>query len=154
MASVHACVRAVAAKCSTTVAPKAELDSVRSRAIATPPVAAGTYRFSAERRLQVRSDFDRVFAAAVRSSDRYFTILARRNDLGRPRLGLAISKRVAKRAVDRNRLKRLAREVFRRRAALAANDYVVLARAAAKDADNTVLRQSLERLFDRAGGTE
>jgi ribonuclease P protein component len=61
---------------------------------------------------------------------------------------------VAKRAVDRNRLKRLAREAFRRRVSLAANDYVVLARQAAKDAGNATLRESLEQLFNRAGGCE
>jgi ribonuclease P protein component len=115
-------------------------------------VAAGTSRFSADRRLKSGSEFDRVFASAERSSDRYFTILARLNDLGRPRLGLAISKRVAKRAVDRNRLKRLVREVFRTQTGLRAKDYVVLARAAAKEADRAVLRTSLVQLFTRAGG--
>lgn len=153
MVFVRACEPAVAAKCSTNVAPEDELASVLSRLCAAPHVA-GEHRFPADRRLLTGAEFDHVFAAAERSSDRYFTILARRNELGRPRLGLAISKRAAKRAVDRNRLKRIARECFRAQPALAARDYVVLARPAACGADGSVLRQSLERLFGKAGAAE
>lgn len=67
-----------------------------------------------------------------------------------PRLGLTVSKRAAKRAVDRNRLKRLARESFRHRSAsLPAWDFVVLARRGAAEADNVLLRESLNKHFDR-----
>jgi ribonuclease P protein component len=53
----------------------------------------------------------------------------RANDLGHARLGLAISKRVSKRAVERNRIKRLLRESFRRiRHRLPAVDLMVMAR--------------------------
>lgn len=47
----------------------------------------------------------------------------------RPRLGLAIAKKRLPRAVDRNRVKRVIRESFRRRQTeLGATDVVVLAR--------------------------
>ena len=153
MVFVRACEPVAGAECSTNVAPRDELASVHSRLSATPQVA-GEHRFPADRRLLTGADFDRVFAAPVRSSDRYFTILARRNELGRPRLGLAISKRAAKRAVDRNRLKRIAREAFRAHSSLASCDYVVLARPAACNAERTALRHSLERLFSSAGAAE
>jgi ribonuclease P protein component len=64
------------------------------------------------------------------------------------RLGLTISRRAAKRAVDRNRLKRIARESFRAQA-LSALDFVVMARSDAAGADPAVLRQSLDRHFRR-----
>jgi ribonuclease P protein component len=48
--------------------------------------------------------------------------------------------------VDRNKLKRLARESFRHQD-LPALDFVVLARAGAADADRLVLRASLDRHF-------
>lgn len=60
------------------------------------------------------------------------------------RLGLAISKKVARRAVDRNRIKRLIRESFRSiRCQLPPNDIVVLARSATSAADNDRLFASL-----------
>ena len=64
------------------------------------------------------------------------------------RLGLAISKRVAPRAVDRNRLRRLARESFRL-AEHASLDYVVMANRDATAAANQALRNSLDRHFAR-----
>lgn len=41
------------------------------------------------------------------------TVLARANELGHPRLGLAISRKHVKRAVGRNLIKRQIRESFR-----------------------------------------
>lgn len=63
------------------------------------------------------------------------------------RLGLTISRRSAKRAVDRNRLKRLARESFRSQCGLPAWDFVVLARPDAARADKQTLRASLDEHF-------
>lgn len=44
-----------------------------------------------------------------------FSVLLRANPLGVPRLGLIVPKRVFPRAVDRNRMKRVLRELFRAR---------------------------------------
>ena len=67
------------------------------------------------------------------------------------RLGVTVSKRVDKRAVGRNRIRRQVREVFRAaRAALPAGDYVVLAQAVAARTDNAALRSELLSLFERA----
>jgi ribonuclease P protein component len=67
------------------------------------------------------------------------------------RLGITVSKRVDKRAVGRNRIRRQVRECFRlQRPALPAGDYVVLALAGAAKLDNASLRSELLSLFDRA----
>jgi len=44
-----------------------------------------------------------------------FSLLSRANAFGAPRLGLIVPKRVFPRAVDRNRMKRVLREMFRAR---------------------------------------
>lgn len=105
--------------------------------------------FSRARRLRRPAQFSRVFSRSERSSDQYFTVLANANEQHDARLGLAISKRAAKKAVQRNRLKRLVRDVFRRHETLPALDFVVMAGAAAKGASNAQLRASLERHFRR-----
>ncbi len=65
-------------------------------------------------------------------------------------MGLAISKRVSKRAVDRNRLKRLVRESFRRvRQQLPAVDVMVTARSQAVTVSGSELLGELDTLWKR-----
>lgn len=121
-----------------------------ARAPLTDRGVAAPQRFSRDRRLTQAAEFARVFAHPLRSSDRLFTVVARDNGGRGPRLGLAISKRAAKRAVERNRLKRVAREVFRlQQQQLPSSDFVVLAGIAARGASREELRLSLEQHFRR-----
>lgn len=101
-------------------------------------------------RLTKPADFARVFENAQKSADGYLTVLARTNALGHPRLGLAISKRNIRNAVDRNRIKRCVRESFRLQAAELGNlDIVVMARPAARQSEGAQLRGSLERHWNK-----
>ena len=112
-----------------------------------PPVTAAA--LPASRRLSKSRQFGRVFANPVRSTDRYFTVLARAADAPESRLGLTVSRRAAKRAVDRNKLKRLARESFRMQSNLPRWDFVVVAKHAAAGASRAALRASLDGHFER-----
>lgn len=95
-------------------------------------------------------EFSRVFKNPVRSSDRFFTILAVPNEISHARLGLAISKKNAKRAVDRNRIKRLVRESFRLNMhRMPAIDLVVMAKPVTKSAENQQILQSLQQHWTR-----
>ena len=61
-----------------------------------------------------------------------------------PRLGMAVSRRVSKRAVVRNRVRRQIRESFRlHRNSLRNVDILVIARIQAASMDNTALREDL-----------
>lgn len=105
-------------------------------------------RFRRPQRLIRPAEFRRVFARPCKVSSRYALILARDNSLTRGRLGLAIAKRHVKTAVQRNRIKRHARESFRAHAAdLAGLDCVVLARAGLDRLSDRELRRALDALW-------
>lgn len=102
--------------------------------------------FPRRARLSGRNAFSHIFAQPVRSADRYFTVFARPNDLAYPRLGLAISRKVAKSAVARNRIKRIVRESFRHHQQLLDGlDCVVTGRNGAAQQDNATLFALLQR---------
>ncbi len=76
--------------------------------------------------------------------------MARCNELGHARLGLAISRKVAPRAYQRNRIKRLVREGFRRRVLdLPAVDFVFMARSGVIHRTNEEIRASVEQHIQR-----
>ncbi|QWF71197.1 ribonuclease P protein component [Methylomonas paludis] len=109
-------------------------------------MSAEDYGFPVQFRLGTPADFKNVFTNPVKSTDKYFTVLAIRNDLSYSRLGLAIAKKTIKKAVARNRIKRTARESFRlQRQHIVGIDIVVLARGDAASAPLLVLRKSLEK---------
>jgi ribonuclease P protein component len=58
-------------------------------------------------------EFRIVYEKGVRYDGRLMTVFVRRNDCGGHRLGITASRKLARRAVERNRFKRLLREAFR-----------------------------------------
>jgi ribonuclease P protein component len=113
--------------------------------------------FSRHQRIVTGSHYRSVFNNRKRVGGQYFTIHKLPNDAGIHRLGLAVSRKVSKRAVERNRIKRQVRESFRTLHGLredAGNpirgiDMVVVAKPAAAHAGNTELRRDLDRLWAR-----
>jgi ribonuclease P protein component len=109
-------------------------------------VTKHNFNFPPQLRLNKPAEYKKVFAKPVKSSDMYFTLLAIKNDFDHPRLGLAIAKKIIKKAVHRNMIKRAVRESFRIQQDSFGNlDIVVLARREAVDAPLELLRKSLER---------
>lgn len=109
-------------------------------------ISVGTGSFTRRARLTKPVEFQRIFRENVRSSNGFLTVLAAPNDLGYPRLGLAISRRFAKTAVDRNHIKRMIRESFRlNQERLGSIDIVVLARDGVDRLSSHELRTALER---------
>ncbi len=96
------------------------------------------------------ADFAALRHTSGRLGGRCFHARYRENALGQARLGLAISKRVSKRAVERNRIKRLLRESFRRvRRELPDVDLVVMAREQAAGQPGRVLLEEMELLWKK-----
>jgi len=108
-------------------------------------LAASLARLPKHAKLLKAADYNHVFDKPVRSSDRYFTVLARPNKLLYARMGTAFSKKRVKLAVARNRLKRLSRESFRLTQDKFSADYVILAGTQCLKATNKQLFYSLEQ---------
>lgn len=107
-----------------------------------------TSAFPPAARLRQPREFEAVLAGGSRLNEKLLTAVVKANGLAHARLGLAISARSVPRAVDRNRIKRQARESFRmNRSSLPARDVVVLARSGAAKAGAPELRATLERLW-------
>jgi ribonuclease P protein component len=96
------------------------------------------------------AEFKRAYAAGKRFGNEYFTANAQSNGLLWARLGMSIAARNLRRAVDRNRVRRLIRESFRaHQHQLPPLDIVIGARVATKGADAAALRAALEKLWDK-----
>lgn len=105
--------------------------------------------FPRSRRVLASADFTRGFADGQRLSTRFFRAHWRSG--GAPaRLGLAVSRKVDKRAVVRNRIKRCARESFRLACSrMPDGDAVLVARREAAAASSAALRADLASLWQR-----
>lgn len=109
-----------------------------------------SFSFSREQRLLTGSDYKAVFEQGKRSGNPYWTVYAWHHDQATTQLGLAIAKKTVRRAHERNRLKRLARETFRHlQSQLIGVNFVVMAGRAAESADNELLFAQLTKLLKR-----
>lgn len=107
-------------------------------------------RYPRHVRVRARADFDRIFASATRTASPMLAVHLLSEE-GPPRLGLAVSRKVDKRAVGRNRIKRTLRDAFRLlQPQLRPGSYVVVARPAAAQADNAALRAAFLGVLKRA----
>ncbi len=109
---------------------------------------AAKLTFQPRQRLLQQHEFQALFDQPdYKVSNRAFLLLARHNQLPHARLGLVVGKRKAKRAVDRNQVKRLCRESFRlQQMALANLDILILLRRLPAG-DNNAIRQQLTPLW-------
>ena len=110
-----------------------------------------SYTFGKSLRLLTPANFKAVFDdAPLRASHQHFLVLSRPNNLDVARLGLVIAKKNVRRAVDRNRLKRVIRESFRlQQEHLAGLDVIVLARRDLGSLDNASFTAQLEKQWQR-----
>ena len=107
---------------------------------------------SREERLRYRRDFERAYRVGKRVRLPYLTVVLAPNELGLRRLGLSVSRKVGK-AVKRNRIKRVLREIFRRHKELfpKGHDVIFIPKAAIlRCSQDEILRDLKEALRDIA----
>ena len=98
-------------------------------------------------RITKAREYARIFKQGVHSHGKFWQIISIPSENKNSSLGLAISKKIHKRAVDRNLLKRLARETFRlNQDNLKGVDLVVMTKNYTK-AGNRILTADLQSLF-------
>jgi ribonuclease P protein component len=102
-------------------------------------------RFRRADRLKKRYEFRQAQLSGRRIHTPHFLIVVQPNALQNTRLGITVTKKVGT-AVQRNRIKRVVREVFRRNRQLfpAAHDLVFIAKRGATDIDYGSLLSELE----------
>ncbi len=102
-----------------------------------------------------KKDFDAVFRNTDLRSQRsgVFVVHLKRNGLGYSRLGLCVSRRVSKKAVERNRIKRAIRESFRKHEQ-ADLDMVVVCKPSKNPLSQAQLSEFLRTAWEKVLQTE
>jgi ribonuclease P protein component len=99
-------------------------------------------------RVRRRPDFERAYSAGLRVHGRFMTVFVVANGAATARLGVAATRKLGS-AVERNRAKRLAREVFRRQKILAGLDIVIVPRREMLDASFATLEADYISALER-----
>ncbi len=111
-----------------------------------------SFRLTRQSKVLKPSDYKSIFNHGKMTRGKYWQVMSIKTDDSPAKLGLAISKKVHRLAVQRNRFKRLAREAFRLKQAQLGNwEFVVMAKHS-KPANNAVITQDLETLFNKIVG--
>ena len=104
--------------------------------------------FRPEQRIRRRAEFKRVYDRGARVHSRYATVYLLANEREVGRLGIAATKKLGG-AVQRNRAKRLIREVFRRNNIAPGYDIVVVPKRELLGASLSVLEADYRNLLER-----
>src|ERR1041385_8878575 len=105
-------------------------------------------RFRPHEHIRRRAEFQEVYERGARIHGRYATVFVLANHRAVGRLGIAATKKLGG-AVQRNRAKRLIREVFRRNNIAPGFDVVVIPKREFLDASLSTLEADYRNLLER-----
>jgi len=109
-------------------------------------------RFRPHERIRRRAEFQAIYERGTRLHGRFATVFVLPNQGAVGRLGIAATKKLGG-AVQRNRAKRLIREVFRRNNIAPGFDVVVIPKRELLDATLTVLETDYRKTIERRAHT-
>ena len=104
--------------------------------------------FRAAERVRRRVEYQQIYDRGLRTHGRYLTLFTLSNNLPMGRLGIAATRKFGG-AVERNRAKRLIREVFRRNKIAPGFDVVVIPKRELLDASLSTLEADYRNLVER-----
>jgi ribonuclease P protein component len=104
--------------------------------------------FRPDERIKARAQFQQIYQRGARVHSRFSTLFVLPNQLSFGRLGIAATKKLGG-AVERNRAKRLIREVFRRNKVAPGFDVVVIPKRELLDATLAALEADYRTLLER-----
>ncbi len=107
--------------------------------------------FGRHERVRHHAEFQHIYKEGARVHSRYSTVFIQPNAQAVGRLGIAATKKLGG-AVQRNRAKRLIREVFRRNKLAPGFDVIVIPKRGWLDASLTVLEADYRHLLERRLG--
>ena len=110
-------------------------------------------------RISARADFQKVYAQGRRYDGRLMAAFLRKNDFGYHRLGLTASTKAVGKSVDRNRARRLLRELFRRSGGelsglLGSYDWVINAKRSLLDANEELRFREFRKIVEQVARDE
>src|SRR4249920_166326 len=105
---------------------------------------------SARERIRRRPEFERAYASGARIHGRFMMLFVLVNGGATPRLGVAATRKLGS-AVERNRAKRLARELFRRGKTATGLDIVIVPRREMLDVSFATLEADFHDTLARRG---
>jgi ribonuclease P protein component len=100
-------------------------------------------------RIRRRPEFERIYGAGSKIHGRFMTLFVMPNGTATPRFGVAATRKLGS-AVERNRAKRRARELFRRRKNIGGLDIIIVPRREMLDAPFATLEADYISLLDRS----
>src|SRR5258706_7673007 len=103
---------------------------------------------AAPERIRRRPEFERIYSAGAKIHGRLMTVFVMPNGTATPRFGVAATRKLGS-AVERNRAKRRARELFRRKKDIGGLDIVIVPRREMLDAPFATLEADYLSLLDR-----
>jgi ribonuclease P protein component len=106
--------------------------------------------FPRNHRVNKASDFKPVLRFGKPLFSEHGKLICKKNNQNCPRFGIIVSKKAARQAVSRNRIKRVARDLFRHeRVNLPNMDLVFIARTGSEQVTNEELRVCIKKMLNQ-----